>query len=171
MRRVSGEEVQFCDHCHMWPNCSFQWQEHILGRKHRKKFRSGQLQHIRHGGPPPDDSQLGCHLAAPPARSLVEILEEINTLEEEDEENGIAVPGLWTAFPPEPSAAVELSAEIPDVAEGDAFQKLCEARVPLQDPQILAEGEALHKLYEARALRLTCTSVRRLASQMFDTRN
>ena len=42
----------------MWLNGSLQWQEHILSRKHRKNFRSGQLQHIRHGGPPTDDSQV-----------------------------------------------------------------------------------------------------------------
>jgi len=36
MQRVSGEVDQFCVHCHMWLNGSFQWQEHILGKKHRK---------------------------------------------------------------------------------------------------------------------------------------
>ena len=38
MQRVSGEVDQFCVHCHMWLNGSFQWQEHIFGRKHRKNL-------------------------------------------------------------------------------------------------------------------------------------
>ena len=43
-------------------------------------------------------------------------------MREEDEENGIAVPGPWTSFPPEPSAAGVLSAEIPDAGALNVFR-------------------------------------------------